>query len=269
MSRTSTTRRRIAPRLAAALLTGILVATAAPTAAGIGSAPPAAATGLPAVMPAAYSVPTPVVIGRSVKGRAIYAYRIGNARSATKRVIIGQLHGNEKAGYQAARLLLTTVRRTDMDLWVVPTVNPDGYAANTRKNARGVDLNRNFPTAWAAIYPPSSGYYQGPAPRSEPETRAIYDFLWKIRPHEVVVLHQPLYGVDSYRVEDLAFHRRLVAATGLPSRSFSCSGVCRGTLQVWYNTNYTGSVITVEFGSAPSSTTIRRVALGAVSALRP
>lgn len=174
---------------------------------------------------------TTTIIGRSVRGRAIYAYRIGNPLSTRKRVVIGQMHGNERAGYDAARYLVATSRPTTIDLWVVPTVNPDGLAAGTRKNARGVDLNRNFPTAWAAVYPPSSGYYQGPYPRSEPETRAIYDFLWTVRPHEVTSLHQPLYGVDSYALKDRAFHSRLVSATGLPSRWFGCSGVCRGTLR--------------------------------------
>jgi murein tripeptide amidase MpaA len=31
-----------------------------------------------------------------------------------------------------------------IDLWTIRTVNPDGIRAGTRKNARGVDLNRNF-----------------------------------------------------------------------------------------------------------------------------
>jgi hypothetical protein len=84
-----------------------------------------------------------------------------------------------------------------LDIWVVPIVNPDGNAMfievsrfNARKNARdsngdgesdpfeGVDLNRNYPFGWGKTG--SSGVvtnraYRGPAPASEPETRAMIE----------------------------------------------------------------------------------------------
>jgi hypothetical protein len=43
-------------------------------------------------------------------------------------------------------------------LWVIPTVDPDGQRARTRKNAHGVDLNRNFPYRWHDDVPHSNGY---------------------------------------------------------------------------------------------------------------
>ncbi|MCE1178567.1 MAG: DUF2817 domain-containing protein [Micrococcales bacterium] len=230
------------------------------------TAPGVAAAG-PASAGTRAAAPAPVRIGTSVRGRAINAYRIGNPTAARKRVIIGQLHGNEKAGYTAAWRLINGSRPTNLDLWVIPTANPDGYAANTRGNAHGVDINRNFSTNWAYVYRPGAGYYQGPRPWSEPETRAVRDFLHRIQPWEAAVLHQPLYGVDRYGLKNVRFHNRLVANTGLPSRSFACTGVCRGTAQVWYNANHGGSVITIEFGSAPTSTQISKVAFGTVAAM--
>jgi len=47
-------------------------------------------------------------------------------------------------------------------IWLVRSINPDGVAANLRKNARGVDLNRNFSVGWQASSDTSSGYYPGP-----------------------------------------------------------------------------------------------------------
>ncbi|XVX21580.1 M14 family zinc carboxypeptidase [Actinomycetota bacterium] len=214
------------------------------------------------------AVPAPVRIGTSVRGRAINAYRIGDPTAVRKRVIIGQLHGNEKAGYKAAWQLINTSRPTGLDIWVIPTANPDGYAANTRGNARGVDINRNFSKYWAYVYRPGSGYYQGPAPWSEPETRAVRDFLNRVRPWEAAIYHQPLYGIDRYGLKNRGLHDRLVASTGQPSKSFACDGVCRGTAQTWYNGTYSGSLITIEFGSAPTATQISKAAYGTVSAMR-
>ena len=80
-----------------------------------------------------------------------------------------------------------------VDLWVIPSYNPDGLARGTRENAQGVDLNRNFPHRWADL---DGTYESGSGPASEPETRAVMRFLRDVRPARVLSFHQPLYGVD-------------------------------------------------------------------------
>jgi predicted deacylase len=68
---------------------------------------------------------------------------------------------------------------------VVPLVNPDGYEECLQKNrgtkktnARGVDINRNFPYKYwgSRITKPGNGY-PGPQPGSEPETQAIISLI--------------------------------------------------------------------------------------------
>jgi len=75
-------------------------------------------------------------------------------------------------------------------IYIVPCANPDGYEYSKnhfsfwRKNRRanadgsfGVDLNRNFPIGFVASSKPTSNVYGGPEPFSEPETRALRDFV--------------------------------------------------------------------------------------------
>ena len=59
------------------------------------------------------------------------------------------MHGDEHAGVVVARLgAQVRVPTAGRNLWVIPTMNPDGDAAHTRQNAHHVDLNRNWPYHW-------------------------------------------------------------------------------------------------------------------------
>src|SRR3954471_2248373 len=105
-------------------------------AAGAESEGPAAATA--AVAPAQ-------TIGRSVQGRAIRARLVGDPGAPTKVLVVGCIHGNETAGEAVTRRLRRLSPPAGVALWLVDEFNPDGCAADTRQNAHGVDLNRNFP----------------------------------------------------------------------------------------------------------------------------
>ena len=109
---------------------------------------------------------TVVLLGHSWQGRPIKAVEVGNPHG-TRVVVFGEIHGDETAGIPIAQAL-ERLRPRDLDLWIVPELNPDGVALDTRKNAHGVDLNRNFPVRWRRM---GGVYESGPRPLSERESR--------------------------------------------------------------------------------------------------
>jgi protein MpaA len=127
------------------------------------------------------------VIGHSRQGRAIKAVHTGNP-AGPRVLIVGCIHGNECA----ARALITPLvaARLDADLWIIPTLNPDGMRRGTRQNAAGVDLNRNWKRWWVRSGRPWSTFYSGPSAFSEPETRVGRVFIGKIRPQVTIWYHQ-------------------------------------------------------------------------------
>ena len=130
------------------------------------------------------------VIGQSVLGRDIVAYRMGTDGGRVA-LVIGNTHGDEPKGADVTRALRLIGAPEGVDLWIVDTINPDGLAANTRTNPRGVDINRNFAWNWGYI-PPSStnGQYSGEAPADQPETQAIQNLISLIRPAVTIWYHQ-------------------------------------------------------------------------------
>ena len=187
------------------------------------------------------------VLGRTSRGRAIRAYHLGQP-GQPKAVVIAGMHGDEPAPRQILWSLRDGAPIRGLDLWVIPSYNPDGLARHTRKNARGVDLNRNYPYRWREL---DGEYESGPRPASERETKAVMRFLRDVRPRWIVSFHQPLKGVDS-DTKRPSFARRLAEHLNLPLKRFACGGVCHGTMTMWYNHHFAGSAITVEYGAHPS-----------------
>jgi murein peptide amidase A len=155
------------------------------------------------------------VLGTSVRGRTIRALEVGEPGARRKALVVGCIHGNEPAGIAIAERLADQSPPRGVDLWIVPDLNPDGVAANTRQNADGVDLNRNFPWRWRLLGPPGSTYDAGPHPLSEPESRIAYRLVLRLRPAVAIWFHQDLDLVDESG-GSVAVERRFAAAARLP-----------------------------------------------------
>ena len=134
-------------------------------------------------------------IGHTVQGRRIQAVRVGRGKPTI--ALIGEIHGGESG----AELILPAIEHvlahhsqllSHVSIDAIPVVNIDererqvaGVPWYLRTNANGVDINRNFPALWDTVEygygldssDPDSGTYRGAAPASEPETRAVIDFL--------------------------------------------------------------------------------------------
>ena len=86
--------------------------------------------------------------------------------------MIGSIHGDEDDGIPIVDHLADR-NPEGVELWLIPSLNPDGNVAQTRQNANGVDLNRNFPINWAPLEELGHWQYAGPSSASEPETQAM------------------------------------------------------------------------------------------------
>ncbi|HZT90514.1 MAG TPA: M14 family zinc carboxypeptidase [Gaiellaceae bacterium] len=151
------------------------------------------------------------VLGRSVDGRVITAVETGDPDTPRKTLVVGCIHGDERAGIAIADRLIATAAPAETDLWIVADLNPDGAAAGTRGNARGVDLNRNFPWRWRRL---TGVYDSGPRPLSEPEARIAYRLILRVRPAVSIWFHQHLDRVDD-STGSRALERRFAGAAGL------------------------------------------------------
>ena len=181
-----------------------------------------------------------IPLGRSERNRLIVAFHTGNPHGLPV-LVVGCIHGTECAGLAVADALEHA--RTDLDLWVIPDINPDGYAAGTRQNGRGVDLNRNWSSQWPGGGRPWDIYYPGPRPFSERETRIARDLILRVRPRVTIWFHQHMDVVWAWGPSTAA-GRRYARAAGM--RLYHHHWL-RGTAPNWQNHHLPGTAsFTVE-----------------------
>jgi protein MpaA len=127
-------------------------------------------------------------IGRSVEGRPIRLIEHGDRRADDSVLVIGCIHGDE---CDARHLRpVSGCPLYGARVYTIPNLNPDGFALGTRLNARGVDLNRNFPSGWKPIGEPGSPQHSGARPLSEPETRLAARIIRALDPEVTIWFHQ-------------------------------------------------------------------------------
>jgi protein MpaA len=165
------------------------------------------------------------LLGESYEGRPIRVFHRGDP-DEIRVLVVGCIHGDECAAVRIANRLRNGLPRSFLDLWILPSLNPDGRAAHTRQNARDVDLNRNFPYRWRPG--PRGRYYPGRRPASERETRIAMRLIERIEPDITIWFHQPLALVDASG--GLTIERRYARLVGLPLVSV---GRLHGTATSW------------------------------------
>jgi protein MpaA len=155
------------------------------------------------------------VVGRSLEGHPIEYRRWGRERPRV--MFIATIHGDEPAGTPLLKRLERALDerpelRAGRSVLIVPLANPDGLAQGRRGNARGVDLNRNFPAGnW------KERRVNGTAPLSEPESLALNELIQRYRPDRIISIHQPLACIDyDGAARDLA--QAMSGAGNLPVR---------------------------------------------------
>lgn len=185
---------------------------------------------------------------RSVESRPIEVHVYGKGPRTA--MVMAGVHGDEQNGVEVVRILQTALAQLPESalagtrVVVMPVANPDGYAANTRQNANGIDLNRNFPDKSFGSGAQSGEYFGGAAAASEPETRAIMDVICGHEPYLVVSLHEALACVN-YNGPSLEVAQRMSDALGLPVTS-DIGYPCPGSMGNYYGFDLNLPLITLE-----------------------
>lgn len=162
------------------------------------------------------------VYGRSLEGNDLTVWIPEDEKPAI--LILASMHGDESETTVVLSDALRSIRSDGLKNAAILCANPDGMMRGTRGNARGVDLNRNFPSSnWSpdpVFYksrqndPQDIALSPGSEPGSEPETGALLSLLDRMKPRAVITLHSALACIDDLDSSFLA--KQLSERSGLP-----------------------------------------------------
>ena len=197
----------------------------------------------PTLTPTATPLPSffegPIEYGRSVNNLPLSAYRLGYGESA--RVIIGGIHGGYE--WNTIELISDTLKYyqehseeipANVTLYIIPNMNPDGYAADTsaeigRMNGNLVDLNRNWDYQWQVTATHGTRPVKaGIGPFSEPETAATRDFILNHNIELAIFYHSAMgvvfSGAEREKCATFELAEMLSKITGYPHQTEGIHG---------------------------------------------
>lgn len=190
---------------------------------------------------------------------SIYCYKKGN--KGKNILLIGSMHGNEKAGIPISIKIMNAVFAQSSavnTLICIPSLNPDGNILNKRGNSNNVDINRNFP-AMNWVYKDSSLvendkkiYWGGKKPASEEETKFILELDSIFHFNAIIVLHQFMNCVE-YDGPAFQLATYLSYRTGQELKE-DIGYTTEGSLGSYFGVDKQIEVITIEIPKDPSDT---------------